>query len=33
MCELVIFEELMQIGRREVANELRDLITEPQPSK
>ena len=26
---LVLIEELMQIGRREVANELRDLITEP----
>jgi hypothetical protein len=28
-CKLCIIEELMQIGRREVANELRDLITEP----
>jgi hypothetical protein len=28
-CKLAIFEELMQIGRREVANELRDMITEP----
>lgn len=28
-CKLVIIEELMQIGRREVANELRDMITEP----
>ena len=27
-CKLAIIEELMQIGRREVANELRDLITE-----
>jgi len=26
---LVLIEELMQIGRREVANELRDLINEP----
>lgn len=28
-CKLCIIEELMQIGRREVANELRDIITEP----
>jgi hypothetical protein len=28
-CKLAIIEELMQIGRREVANELRDIITEP----
>jgi Family of unknown function (DUF5906) len=28
-CKLAIIEELMQIGRREVANELRDMITEP----
>ena len=28
-CKLVLIEELMQIGRREVANELRDMITEP----
>ncbi len=27
-CKLCIIEELMQIGRREVANELRDTITE-----
>jgi hypothetical protein len=27
-CKLAIIEELMQIGRREVANELRDIITE-----
>jgi hypothetical protein len=28
-CKLAIIEELMQIGRREVANELRNIITEP----
>jgi Family of unknown function (DUF5906) len=28
-CKLCIIEELMQIGRREVANDLRDIITEP----
>jgi hypothetical protein len=28
-CKLAVIEELMQIGRREVANELRDIITEP----
>ena len=29
-CKLCIIEELMMVGRREVANELRDIITEPQ---
>jgi hypothetical protein len=28
-CKLAIIEELMQIGKREVGNELRDIITEP----
>jgi hypothetical protein len=28
-CKLAIIEELMQIGRKEVANELRNIITEP----
>ena len=28
-CKFAIIEELMQIGKREVANELRDVITEP----
>jgi hypothetical protein len=28
-CKLCIIEELMQIGRKEVAGELRDVITEP----
>src|SRR5205085_7167844 len=28
-CKLCIIEELMQVGKREVANELRDIITEP----